>query len=537
MINNILVDFMQYRKISIISNHTKFSENLENKIQKSIKDVEISKFSWNSFEEKYLSYSDLPKGVIIANLFENFNDSFSDFFNILQIEKTKITNHQNESFPPLNFIRSYAFIKKSYDQEHYYKLPKVMFLSINDISNKYLSFYINSINNHLLTLPFTINKLIKDLEKSQILSFTENVCEDGKRFLIRALKPHGQTDEQDNESIIKYYRSFIILLADDHLGRSDISKALQEVINSSKIIQNSKIEFKILGETDAGRTLDRYKKEPYDLIILDKQFTNQTIQGDEILAEIRKFDLVQPILILTGKHQNHIEMSSRYGTNYNASYFEKSRLVTAEGTLNFEALEVFIKLILEQLNKIINPSSLIEFANGFEVYNDLFSYNIMSWWILQTVKDYFVSKSNYSYIFIKPQESYKLTDEYNAYKKFLIRLKEVINKSLISESNQNNIIMGFGDSNNSSFLLIVPNHSKKNILDLFLNESKNNHLLEIKDYILSIVVIPDDLPYQLRRNASSIVDLTLLEICQFIKKMGAIFHTKSDLGINEFFYY
>lgn len=175
-------------------------------------------------------------------------------------------------------------------------------------------------------------------------------------------------------------KNYNILLVDDRLGNLTSAGYLQYKLN--KVIEDKYEKFKLkYGEFGVNITINpenklkklefRLKSEPFDLILLDLNFQNEIncaehtrcteprndqkscfyckeISGflpDEkpkyfynelgaywLRYKIRPFNPGIPVIIFTSKFKNDIDMASKYGIyEFNAAYFEKSRLLNPDG--------------------------------------------------------------------------------------------------------------------------------------------------------------------------------------------------------------
>jgi len=536
---------MKISKLFIISTNQSFGSAIESSLARIKPAAKIIKLTWEELENNYISKHINPNGMILMNLFEKFNETFCFSYSKF-CSTSRITENDEQVLPPLNFLRSWALLEN--DSENFNNiLPRFLFLAISDSCSHILSKYIYKPKEYILKIPFSIDAIIDKLETLKPVKFKPDLIDGSLTLLKDVLKPHGsEIILKEPKETTTSERVYNILLADDHMGRSALAYSFQRLLNNFEIVKEGGYYFNVYGEKSASMVLQRVITEPFDLIILDKQFTAQQLDGDVILSNIRAVDPVQPIIIFTGKYRNNLEASSRYGTQFDAAYFEKNKLLS-NNKINNENLHSLVDLIIDRILSVRNRNCIFEEDTTLVIEKNgeknIFSYEVLRWWLLRSVKEMFFGRINYCFIFLRFRNDSQLHINYKDVKIFLNKLSNFILEASSGSICKNDIKIGYGDLERSCITLIVPKYTKNDLIDIITEFEKeffqnNNYSYNVSK---SLIFFPEDLPCSLIKKPKTQDDHEIerervQDSLNYILKVGRLVGRETLVGINEILY-
>lgn len=517
-------------KLTIISEHKYLPVYLKTEIHKQRPGTLIHIYNWEEFIEEYLFNRKLPLGTILVTLFEQFDGSFSK--SLYSFQQKNINENYERFIPPLDFLRTLA-LKRVNNEDIKELIPRILFTHIIDISNGLLANYINNPNLHFLQIPTTIENIIDKLENLPETDFhsPNKIRNESSSFLLEALQPHEKFKKSTECGPYNDFdtKVFKLLLADDRLGRPGMAKAFEELINQVEVVKDFKVSFQVFGETIADNVFKRILTGTYDLLILDKQFGVGEIDGETILQKIRNADPVQPVIIFTGKYADDIEKASRYGTQFDAAYFEKNKLL-ANKKLNKTNLSIFVNLMIERIQSVRNSHIIMQSKKGdLKLVDGFKSYEVMRWWTQRKIKEALLSNQKYSIVFVSLKSFTDFSDLIKRLKEFFSKFPEHIKDLFMKIPPQ----VGFGDFQRSCILLLLPFIERSDIFRTF--KEFDNIIYNDKDESRKcFIYLPDDFPLELKYGIPDLEPDNIIYAFEYVMNTGQLINKRFLVGSNNF---
>jgi len=516
-------------RLSIIAEHKTFALYLKDALSQKRGRAKFEVFNWEQFAEAYLSTGELPFGVILVNLFEKFNQSHSR--TLLSFRESKTSELFERSYPPLDFLRMFAHLSLRSSPQKMGPLPKLLFLHVAVVSKQVLSAYLEKPEDHFLQIPVSVEGLLTKLEHLPESKFIDGVYTQTEPFLLEALQPHGPFEGKYEglEGPKAASEVFNVLLADDRLGRPSMAFALGELINQVDIVRESRLSFRVFGETSAAKVYSRILTGIYDLLILDKQFATREKDGEAILKEIRRVDPVEPIIVFTGKYADNIEKASQYGTQFGAAYFEKGKLLTKSGEVDKRNLHLLVNLIIDRIQSVRSPHVFSESKNGkLSQVNNLYTYEVMRWWAQRSIKEALSGNQGYCAVFVSNNSNFDVSFLSNRLLEFLTPYK--------MKGGKLNPPVGFGDFHRSCLLLILPFYEKGEIFRRF-REFDQIVYGTGSESRKCFIFLPDDLPKRLKikiSTSSAPEPNDVHDAIEYVMSIGRLINKSMLAGPNNF---